>query len=75
MKLIDCYYIIPETVGRFQLLRNTGGGYAAMGCYLSPGLAARDISESMKRRGKTCRVCEIEEKIKQILKGEGYEQN
>ncbi len=73
MKLIDCYYIVPETQGRFQLLKSIGVGYAAVGCYFSSRLAAEDIVENMRRRGKACRVCEIEEKIKQILKGEGYE--
>ena len=73
MELIDCYYIVPETQGRFQLLKNIGVGYVAMGCYFSPALAARDVAEGMQRKGKSCCQREIEGRIREILKEEGHE--
>lgn len=69
MKLIDCYYIVPETQGRFQLLKSICGGYAAVGCYFSPDLAARDVAEGMRRQGKSCCQRDIEDRIREILNG------
>ena len=39
------YYVEKETAGRFQILQETERGYASIGCYLSPALAAEEIAD------------------------------
>jgi hypothetical protein len=39
------YYVEKETAGRFQILQETGRGYASIGCYFSPALAAEEIAD------------------------------
>lgn len=39
------YYVEKETAGRFQILQGTPGGYASIGCYFSPALAAEEIAD------------------------------
>ena len=39
------YYVEKETAGRFQILQGTPGGYATIGCYFSPALAAEEIAD------------------------------
>lgn len=39
------YYVEKETAGRFQILQETERGYASIGCYFSPALAAEEIAD------------------------------
>ena len=39
------YYVKKETAGRFQILQETERGYASIGCYFSPALAAEEIAD------------------------------
>lgn len=39
------YYVEKETAGRFQILQETERGYASIGCYFSPALAAEELAD------------------------------
>lgn len=39
------YYVEKETAGRFQILQETERGYASIGRYFSPALAAEEIAD------------------------------
>lgn len=39
------YYVEKETAGRFQIFQETERGYASIGCYFSPALAAEEIAD------------------------------
>ncbi len=39
------YYMEKETSGRFRILKETPTGYASIGCYFSPALAAEEITD------------------------------
>lgn len=58
------YYVEKETAGRFQILQETGGGYASIGCYFSPALAAEEIAD--REHGEKW----IRERIEEEMKGE-----
>ena len=51
------YYVEKETAGRFQILQETERGYASIGCYFSPALAAEEIQTgSTGRNGSRERI-------------------
>lgn len=58
------YYIEKETSGRFRILKETPGGYASIGCYFSPALAAEEIAD--REHGEKW----IREIIEREMKGE-----
>lgn len=55
------YYMEKETSGRFRILKETPTGYASIGCYVSPALAAEEIAD------QECEAQWIEERIKACL--------
>ena len=58
------YYVEKETAGRFQILQETERGYASIGCYFSPALAAEEIAD--REHGEKW----IRERIEEEMKGE-----
>ena len=56
------YYIEPETAGRFQILQETSRGYAPIGCYFSPALAAEELAD--REHGERWIRQRIEEEMK-----------
>lgn len=58
------YYVEKETAGRFQILQETERGYASIGCYFSPALAAEEIAD--QEHGEKW----IRERIEEEMEGE-----
>ena len=58
------YYVEKETAGCFQILQKTERGYASIGCYFSPALAAEEIAD--RKHGEKW----IRERIEEEMKGE-----
>lgn len=58
------YYVEKETAGRFQILQETERGYASIGCYFSPALAAEEIAD--REHGEEW----IRDRIEEEMKGE-----
>lgn len=58
------YYVEKETAGRFQILQETERGYASIGCYFSPALAAEEIAD--REHGEKW----IRDRIEEEMKGE-----
>ena len=59
--LFGKYHIEKETAGRFWILRETPSGYASIGCYFSPDLAAEEIAD--REHGEK----QIREKIQEVM--------
>lgn len=57
------YYVEKETAGRFQILRETPGGYASIGCYFSSVLAAEEIAD--REHGERW----VRERIEEVIHG------
>ena len=58
------YYVEKETADRFQILQETERGYASIGCYFSPALAAEEIAD--REHGEKW----IRDRIEEEMKGE-----
>ena len=61
-RIYGTYHIEKETAGRFQILKETPTGYASIGCYVSPSLAAEEIAD------QECGAQWIKERIENCLK-------
>lgn len=61
-RIYGTYHIEKETAGRFQILKETPTGYASIGCYVSPSLAAEEIAD------QKCGAQWIKERIEDCLK-------
>lgn len=62
--LFGKYHIEKETSGRFRVIRETVTGYASIGCYFSPALAAEEIAD--REHGEKW----IREKIERVMENE-----
>ena len=57
------YNVEKETAGRFQILQKTERGYASIGCYFSPALAAEEIAD--RKHGERW----VRERIEEAIHG------